>query len=216
MGQMAYFPPLRNNPLSPMSKIGGESPTPKDRRERRAVAEAHQTANDIAAFLSRYSPAVVLGADGNTYEVEAIKSTTGQSNREFWSVAFLGASVNIAIPLCSFVTTNASYPDITVNGQPSDHVVPENNVLPVPVGTSHLFLECSVDDTKPEGLHTQSVKVVALQTSTITNTLTKRYVPIVSIDTTTKQKSRPYLSGAIQTFRRGDREDISNMVVLPF
>ena len=213
---MQNNPTLRQAPLTAFRKVGGEAPNLLERRERRAVAESHAATKAISEFMGRYSPAVVLGADGNTYEVEAIKSSTGQSNREFWSVAFLGTSVNISIPLCSFVTTNASYPDITVDGQPADHVVPENNVLPVPVGTSHLFLECSVDDTKPEGLHTQSVKVVALQTSTITNTLTKRYVPIVSIDTTTKQKSRPYLSGAIQTFRRGDREDISNMVVLPF
>jgi len=214
---MAYFPPLRNTPISSLARIQGAAPTPKDRRERRAVAESHQTANDIAAFLSGFRPAQVLGADGKVYTVEAKQGSGSVSNRVPWSVAFSGSDINIAIPLCIFVVTSGASPDITVNGTAADYVDPTKNVLALPSGLSHLFLELTVDDTAPNELHTQSVRLKALSDSQdAVNTLTRRYIPVTSVNTSTQEIGPRSLTAGIQTFRRGDREEISNMVVVPF
>lgn len=214
---MAYFPPLRNNPISSLARIQGESPTPKDRRERRAVAEAHSTANDIAAFLSGFRPATFIGTDGHTYETESKRVRDSAVGRGPWSVSFSGSDINIAIPLCVFVVTSGASPDITVNGTAADYVDPTKNVLTLPSGLSHLFLEVTVDDTSPNELHTQSVRLKALSDSQdAVNTLTRRYIPVTSVNASTQEIGPRSLTAGIQTFRRGDREEISNMVVVPF
>jgi len=215
---MAFFEPPKSNPISSISRIRGESPTPKDRRERRAVAEAHKTVGDIAQFLSGYRPATFVGTDGHTYETESKRVKDGSVGRGAWSVSFTGNGINIAVPLCMFVVTSGSSPEITINGVEVDHVDATKNVINLsPAGLWNIFLEVTVNDASPQEMHTQSVRFVWFTDSlSAVNSIGKRYIPVISVNTSTQESSAPFLSGAFQTFRRGDREQANNMVVVPF
>lgn len=200
-------PPTTLRPASPAT----------DRRARRAAQESAAALREYADHHAKYAPALVAGLDGNTYEVEAIRArASGSLGRAPWSVAFVGSGINMAIPYCVFTTLDANPPPFLINGRPVDYVDLTNNVLPLPAGVSHLFLELDVDDKVTTGLNTTRVKVVALSAPDNANTLTRRYIPILSVNATTKVTGVPSLTRAIQTFRRGDRENVSNLVVLPF
>ena len=212
MGQMAYFPPLRNNPISSLARIQGVAPTPKDRRERRAVAESHQTANDIAAFLSGFRPAQVLGADGKIYTVEAKSGGSGVASTLPWSISMNGLIATIVVPICSFQVVSGPKPPFTISGRPVDHASNTANTLVMSETNDTILLECTVDDSRPEAINTLSVAIVA-GTSDNENLPTKRYIPVATVDIATGAVFGPYLERkGITTARRGDRRSTSNMV----
>ena len=209
---MPYFPPLRNNPISSLARIQGVAPSPKDRRERRAVAESHQTANDIAAFLSGFRPAQVLGADGKIYTVEAKSGQAGSASTLPWSVSMNGPIATIIVPICSFQVIGGTQPPFTINGQAVNHASNTENTLTLSSTDNTILLECTVDDSQPEAINTLSVAIVA-GTSDKENLPTKRYIPVATVDIATGAVFGPYLERkGITTARRGDRRSTSNMV----
>ena len=212
MGQMAYFPPLRNNPISSLARIQGVAPTPKDRRERRAVAESHQTANDIAAFLSGFRPAQVLGADGKIYTVEAKSGGSGVASTLPWSISMNGLIATIVVPICSFQVVSGPKPPFTISGRPVDYTSNTANTLVMSDTNDTILLECTVDDTQPSAIHTLSVEIIA-GTRNKDNTMSKRYIAIASVQLSSGYVFGPYVERkGLTTARRGDRQSTANMV----
>lgn len=205
-------PAFRTQPLSTLRKASPSA----EKRNRRAIQETNSAAREMADYWAQFSRTTVQGTDGNTYEVEAIRKGTSSSSRTPWSIAFTANGVSIAIPLCRFISLSGNSPDIKVDGQTADYVDASKNVLQIGVGVVYLFLELSVNDAMATEMDTISVRVVALGNSQTPNTLTTRYIPINSVNRTTKQIGSPTLTTGIQTFRRGDRENVNNLVVLRF
>lgn len=217
MGQMAYFPPLKHNPISSLARIQGASPTPKDRRERRAVAESHQTANDIAAFLSGFRPATFIGTDGHTYETESKRVQDSAAGRGPWSISFVGGGVNIAIPVNSFsVLSGQVQPPFIVNSKPVSYSDPTKNFLPVSSSTRYQSLEIkfTVDDTSPAALNTILVEIlVGDPDAPRANTLGFRYVVLALLDMTLRISQVYFTPYRITTVRNGDRQSTENMFI---
>ena len=205
-------PAFRTTPLSTLRKASPSA----EKRNRRAIQETHAAAREMADYWAQFSRTTVQGTDGNTYEVEAIRKSSSSASRAPWSIAFTANGISLAIPLCRFTSISGNSPDITINGQTADYVDASKNVLPIGGGVVHLFLELSVNDALAAEMDTTAVRVVALSNSQTPNTLTTRYIPINSVNATTKQIGSPTLTTGIQTFRRGDRENVNNLVVLRF
>jgi len=212
---MAYFPPLKNNPISSLTRIQGESPTPKDRRERRAVAESHSTTNAIAEFLSGFRPAKFIGTDGHTYETESKRVMDSAAGRGPWSISFANKGINIAVPVCVFSILNGlPQPPFKINGKAVDYSDPTANFLPLNQSiTEHfLYLKCTVVDTDPSAINTTAVDIVeGLEPVSNPNLPTFRYIPIAVVDTailSTTVSLSPY---GIRTIRVGDRRNTENM-----
>ena len=215
MGQMPYFPPLRNNPISSLARIQGVAPSPKDRRERRAVDEAHQTANNIAAFLSGFRPAKFIGTDGHTYETESKRVLDSAAGRGPWSITFVSGGINIAVPVCVFSVLNgAVQPPFKINGTAVDYSDPTANFLPLSNSTTEhfIYIRCTIDDTNPTAISTTAVDIVeGLEPVSNPNLPTFRYIPLAVVDTTLLSTTVSLSPYGIRTIRVGDRRNTENM-----
>ena len=156
----------------------------------------------------------VLGADGKTYSALAKNGKVSTSTTP-WAISFISeTSISISIPKNFFSLAAAGpQPIIQVDGNNADYIIPSNNVLPVPVGRSCIFLRCTVDDDPLYAMDTTAVEIEAYteaSAAALANTLTERYIPLVGIDSTLKQSSN-YLNTAIRTARLGDRKNANSM-----
>jgi hypothetical protein len=215
LGEMAYFEPLKNNPISSLSRIQGVAPSPKDRRERRAVAESHSTTNAIAEFLSGFRPAKFIGTDGHTYETESKRVADSVTGRAPGSIAFVSGGINIAVPVCVFsVLTGAVQPPFKVNGTAVDYTDPTANFLPLSNSTTEhfIYIRCTIDDTNPTAISTTAVDIVeGLTPASNPNLPTFRYVPLAVVDTAILSTTVSLSPFGIRTIRVGDRRNTENM-----
>ena len=158
----------------------------------------------------------VVGADGKTYAALAKNSRSGTTSTSPWAVSFISTtSISLVVPPCYFQQgTGSPQPTIMIGGNPVNYTVPSNNILTVPVGLSYLLLDVLVDDSNVNGIITTSVTIIAKNQAdydALANTLTHRYVPLIVINTSTRETSLPWQSYGIKTIRLGDRNDSASM-----
>jgi hypothetical protein len=184
-----------------------------ERKSRHAAIESNQAVRALVEDRDKYQPAMVRGLDGRVLQVEAIPQLgEAGSDRGPWSVAFVAGGVNISVPRCNFAVIGGTQPPFTVSGAPVDYTDASKNKLAIGAGTHVIYLECSVDDTRPEQINTLSVRLVWFAVgSEPDNVAGKRYITVAQVDTGSRA-AYSYLGGSIQTARRGDRDSVSNMV----
>jgi len=215
---MEFNPQLRTPPL------GNTRPGPladmRERRGLRVAKESAQAIQEISSYMGEFRRKKFEGIDGNVYEVDAIPTVGSASNRRPWTVQFVnGLLINISVPVCTFqVAVGQPQPIIKIDGKNVNYLDPLENQLVVGRSEQRIYLECYVDDTSVDGLDTQSVSIVVMAKNLadqLVNLPTKRYIPVIDIDSDFRLQSAPWLSGSIYTTRFGDRRRIDNMFWYP-
>jgi|GEM_PF-4141685 len=201
-------PKLTTRPPSASARKGAFM----DRKGRHAAIESNQAVRALVEDRDKYQPAMVRGLDGRVLQVEAIPQLGEAGTREPWSVAFVAGGVNISVPRCNFAVIGGTQPPFTVSGAPVNYSDASKNKIGLGTGPHVIYLECSVDDTRPEQINTLSVRLVWFAVgSEPENVAGKRYITVAQV-VTDAQAAYTYLGGPIQTARRGDRDSVSNMV----
>ena len=218
ISSMIFNPQLRTPPL------GNARPGPladmRERRGLRVARESSEAIKSISSHLGEFRLEKFESIDGRVYEVDAKPSVGSASNRRPWTVQFVnGLLINISVPVCTFqVAVGQPQPIIKIDGKNVSYLDPLENQLVVGRSEQRIYLECYVDDTSVDGLDTQSVSIVVMAKNLadqLVNLPTKRYIPVIDIDSDFRLQSAPWLSGSIRTTRFGDRRRIDNMFWYP-
>ena len=215
---MEFNPQVRTPPLGNLSKSG--LLTMEERRARRVARESNKAVDEISRHLGEFRLERFRSIDGRVYEVDAKPSVGVESGRDPWTIQFVnGGVVNIAVPFCTFQRIDGQpQPKIKINDVEVSYTNPLLNELEVPRADSRIYLKCTVDDTSIQGLNTTLVEIVALnfnEASQLVNEPTKRYIPIIDLNSDTRRVSSPHLSRGVYTTRWGDRRRIDNMLFYP-
>lgn len=160
-------------------------------------------------YFSLFQEKAITDATGKSFIVLAKSRAGSFGDRGLWSVRFVTGGVNISVPVCRFSKSTDPQPYFYVNGVIVDYIDPTKNFLPC-VGVVYLLLRVTVDDNAPYVQETSRVDIMAFSAMP-SNTLTQRYIPIIGVDATNRTATAPWLQGAIQTRRDGDRNQTSNM-----